>query len=229
MTPDEYFSRFPYFVYPQAEALAVAVDPAEAETLRRRVAANVGDTLALRGLVGMDPPEFASFYPDQSDPDLSTEDTIDSFLHRFGGRQGAAVGQTDALPMAPAADYASMLDRLEEEADAPMPADATSSAIDSFLDSCSAPKPVRQTAAAVNSPEAEGAAVVVPPAEAVPEVSAEQAASALTETMARMMIKERNYGKALEIIETLRERNPGKAPIFDDQIRFLRKLIRNGR
>ena len=52
-------------------------------------------------------------------------------------------------------------------------------------------------------------------------------ASALTEGFAKLMIKNGNYAKALEIIETLYLNNPEKSVYFADQIRFLRKLILN--
>lgn len=41
------------------------------------------------------------------------------------------------------------------------------------------------------------------------------------------MIKNRNYGKALEIIQAISLNNPGKSAYFADQIRFLKKLIIN--
>ena len=51
--------------------------------------------------------------------------------------------------------------------------------------------------------------------------------SSLTESLARVMIKNRNYKKALEIISELSLKNPEKSIYFADQIRFLRKLIIN--
>ena len=56
----------------------------EAQKLARRITANVGDYASLRLILGIDPPEFARFYPDMEVATPSTLDTIDSFLDKFG-------------------------------------------------------------------------------------------------------------------------------------------------
>ena len=48
-----------------------------------------------------------------------------------------------------------------------------------------------------------------------------------TETLARIYIKQGRYQKALDIIQRLSERLPGKNAYFADQVRFLEKLIIN--
>ncbi len=47
----------------------------------------------------------------------------------------------------------------------------------------------------------------------------------LSESLARIMIKNGNYQKALEIITEISLNNPKKSVYFADQIRFLKKLI----
>ena len=47
----------------------------------------------------------------------------------------------------------------------------------------------------------------------------------LSESLARIMIKNGNYQKALEIITEISLNNPKKSIYFADQIRFLKKLI----
>ena len=46
-----------------------------------------------------------------------------------------------------------------------------------------------------------------------------------TETLAKIYIKQKKYGRALEIIQALSAANPKKNSYFADQIRFLEKLI----
>ena len=49
----------------------------------------------------------------------------------------------------------------------------------------------------------------------------------LTESLAKIYIKQRRYSKALEIIKKLSLKYPEKNIYFADQIRFLEKLIIN--
>ena len=51
--------------------------------------------------------------------------------------------------------------------------------------------------------------------------------SCLTETLARIYIKQKRYDKALQIIKNLSLKYPEKNVYFADQIRFLEKLIIN--
>ncbi len=77
--------RYPYFIYPAVMQLRAGSLPLEEEErLRAIVAANVGDQAALRLMLGYDPDEFGAFYPDMGVPELSTDDTIDTFLDNFG-------------------------------------------------------------------------------------------------------------------------------------------------
>lgn len=72
----------PYYIIPDIERFPEASGE-ERSRLARRIAAAVGDPVALRAILGVDPAEFASFYPDMALPDLSTGETIDAFIDRF--------------------------------------------------------------------------------------------------------------------------------------------------
>ena len=69
--------KYPYFIVPAIERLPEATGE-ERLALVRRIAAAVGDPVALRAIIGIDPEEFMEFYPDMKSPELTTGDTIDS-------------------------------------------------------------------------------------------------------------------------------------------------------
>ncbi len=168
-----YSSEYPYFIYPAVMALRNGVDNPEEETrLRRIVAANVGDIPALRLMLGIDPEDFASFYPNLSAPTLSTVDTISSFLNRFGGEEAPLPTAAAEIPL--------------PEEDIPLYDEAT------VTEQPETPEPL-------------------PP----------------TEQNAYILIKNRDYQGALEIIQQLSLNNSEKSIYFADQIRFLKKLIVN--
>lgn len=197
----EDLDKYPYFIYPAVKALRE--DSPESETavrLRRLIAANVGDIPSLRLMLGADPEEFAEFYPDLLPPSLSTTDTIDSFLSRFGNPDLPT--PRAAAEIVPDVNYALPLE--DDDNAGTMPeteADATSSAIDAFLS-------------------------IVPPATA-PKAQNTTPEGPPTQVMANILIKNHDYQKALEIIQQLILINPEKSVYFADQIRFLRKLIFN--
>ncbi len=191
------FRKYPYYLYPAIEALPESRGE-ERQRLLRRIAAGVGPMESLRTLVGIDPDEFRDFYGEYEKPDLTTEDTIDEFIEKFGGKNAPSPEVPEEVPIeAPAVDYASQLLQMEE---APMPEDDTASLLDSFLKPEQAPKPKP----------------IENPAE---PVIGEQA-------LVKIMVKNGNYQKALEIITELNLKNPKKSVYFADQMRFLQKLIR---
>ena len=113
--------KYPYYIYPDVIALKEGnyADEAEADRLRRRIAANVGDVNALRIILGVDPEDFAHFYPDMTKTEMSTNDTIDTFLSQFGKEDmlmsRAAVEIPDETVAAPAAP-ASTTQKSDQEA-----------------------------------------------------------------------------------------------------------------
>lgn len=249
--------QYPYFINPDIDALPSA-SAEERTRLVRRIAACVGDEATLRTLIGIDPAEFASFYPDMQSPQLSTEATIDSFINRFASEQAAEAPEIEELVVAPAVDYATML---ESEADDSEDSDftdsgsdpdsdstdSTASLIDSFLKAIPPKSPKSQAKSkSPAKPQAQAAPTI--PAEAEdqanpdsvvsgaegsqpePKSAAPEAAkpdSSLSEALFRLMVKNGNYTKALEIINELSLNNPKKSIYFAYQMRFLKKLIKN--
>ena len=77
--------EYPYYIVSRVEEYK-KLDPnsEKAKKLSRLIAANVGDYASLRLILGIDPPEFARFYPDMETSTPTTMDTIDTFLDKFG-------------------------------------------------------------------------------------------------------------------------------------------------
>lgn len=202
-----------YFIYPALKRLQTTTDEEEKQELRRLLGASVGNVNALRIAVGIDPEEFAEFYPDMRKPELSTVDTISEFTATYG-KEGAAPAD---LPMMPECDYAATFAESLEEL--PAAADDTSNTIDAFLN---AMNPAGKQPAATQAPEP------AKPEQTQPAESRESSPK-LSESLAAMMIRNGNYSKALEILTAIRNNNPEAPYYIADQIRFLRKAIALGK
>lgn len=200
--------KYPYYIYPAIQELPEATGE-ERERLLRRISVGVSTMSALRTVTGIDPEEFRDFYGELDKPELSTDDTISEFIDKFGdSRYADARVQEDEVPVAPpAVDYASQLAAREE---LPMEGDETADLLNSFLDMTPAPTPNKGKASSATETKKE----TPPPAPALGE-----------EALAKIMVKNGNYRKALEIITDLNLKNPKKSVYFADQIRFLQKLI----
>ncbi len=212
--------KYPYFINPDIDALQTATGK-ERDRLTRRIAACVGDEAALRAIIGIDPAEFARFYPDMTSPELSTEDTISYFISRFSSEKAADTPEVEEIIAAPAVDYASLIDDDPSDS-ADTPADATSDLISSFLQAVPPKRPSQSRRAAADPGPL--------PAEQTPQTDnghQQTEDSALSEALFRLMVKNKNYRKALEIITELSLNNPKKSIYFAYQIRFLKKLIKN--
>ena len=215
--------EYPYYVIPDIEALPAAAGE-ERLRLARRIAVLVGDNAALREILGIDPAEFSEFYPDMMKPDLSTADTIDSFLDKYGdpmAPHSKEVKQVEELVPLPPADYdlsaiesdPLIVNNTNENSD-----DDTASLLKSFL------SPEKEKSAPDHS---EKEKYIAKPEKSDNEPEKTKDVPQLSESLARAMIKNGNYSKALEIITDLSLKNPKKSIYFADQIRFLKKLILN--
>ncbi|MDE7409976.1 MAG: hypothetical protein K2N09_08130 [Muribaculaceae bacterium] len=197
--------KYPYYIIPDIEALSTERDLRKLRLHRRRIAASVGDPDALRSILGDASEDFRDFYGTSELPVLSTDDTIDSFLEKFGSAAVEHQEQDDpVVPVAPPVmDYAAMLEQeaRDEGIEDLAEGDATLGAIDAFLSKQPAPR--------------------IRPKK---DIKDEEKPS-LTESFAKIMIKNGNYSRALEIITEISLNNPEKSIYFADQIRFLKKVI----
>lgn len=191
---------YPYYIIPAIEELPESSGEKRL-TLIRRIAAAIGDPTALRAIIGIDPREFLDFYPDIRQSDLTTDETIDNFLEKFAPASMNASAGPDELVYAPAVPYdLSQLENLPEISSAPLIPETET--------------PVRKSA-----PKAEHKDKALTDTESPSE-------PLLSESLAKIMIKNGNYQKAIEIITEISLNNPKKSVYFADQIRFLKKLIK---
>ncbi len=224
---EESFRRYPYYIYPALSALAVATQEQRA-ILVRRIAAAVGDEATLRTAIGIDPAEFADFYPDMKAPELSTSETIDTFISTFSSEKRASAPDIYNIVAAPAIDYAA-------SDSVPLPgadSDSTADLLNSFLGT----KPKTPGPAPEPTPEPAPEPAMQPAHQqdtepddkpSVETISSPGYESNLSEALLKVMIKKGNYSKALEIINELSLNNPKKSIYFADQKRFLKKLMLN--
>lgn len=217
----ETLKEHPTCVLPAAMCLhagAPDASPRERESLIRAVALGCADRIAMSDLADLSGQDWATMYPPLDLPkQKTTQDAISVFIETYGH----ASPEEDALleklifnPLAP--DYF-------QDTDAPLdPAD-----------------PLALPPELMPSPEPEASPAIAEehdtePATPMAEDEAEKTAESheepsLMESLAKIYIKQRRYGRALEIINNLSLKYPEKSVYFADQIRFLRKLVANQR
>ena len=102
----------PYFLYPLLQQLRQHPEGPEADALRLRIAANVGDPEALYALIGEQHPELAT--GGASSP--TADSTIDSFIEKFSRPSRRMASR---ITPAPASDYFSTTERLSDDEERP--------------------------------------------------------------------------------------------------------------
>lgn len=230
----------PYFFLPALKLLRskTHVDEETRKLFAGRIMLSVTSREDLYDMLGDDAGRFEDFYPAQKQEPMTTNRTIDTFLDRFGPGDEREMAALTKMILNPTPDYAAVLAAEEATQDGSKATtdnnDDDMSRINRFLESNPLPQPKRQDPADANTGNRDTTSR--PPAEekqdtatalAQPAPSQPQPATQLTESLARVMIKNRNYTKALEIITGLSLNNPEKSVYFADQIRFLKKLIIN--
>ena len=165
-----------------------------------------GDRKALFTLLEGAEQTWHDLYPDEKEkPETDAFGLIDSFLASRSSELGR---ETELYPEA---SY--RFDDAETPAAAPV--ENSFALVDAFLDASPEEKePQAPVIAVAEKPENEDS----------DELKDEEF---LTESLAKIYIKQRRYAKALEIIRKLSLKYPEKNIYFADQIRFLEKLIIN--
>ncbi len=216
-TLDAVRNEYPYFVVPAILYLQQnkgKLDKDVKEEVLRSLALAFPDRTILHDLVGDDAGRFNGFYPPQEEaPTPDTDTTITSFLDRYGGNDDKELELLDRLifnPVPP--DYSQVLEQEGVATDSNDPLAKAAEAFDNILAQAKPQVPQEQ-------PKVE-------PEELVKEPEAADD-SMLSESLAKIFIKQGKYTKALEIIKNISLKFPEKSIYFADQIRFLQKLILN--
>lgn len=221
----------PWFVLPAAVMLRRAADLSadEVKRLSARVAINTPGSEAIAGLIDRDSELWQRFYPADDTPARpDTTDAIATFLDTYGhGSSPEDDALLERLIFNPQPDYASVLEATYGPA-TDKPADDRTARIDSFLANPGATSPVQP---APPAPPAVSAPSVAPeaPAPAPSPAPTAPGDSPLSESLAKIYIRQRRYDKAYEIISNLNLNFPEKSAYFADQLRFLQKLMLNSR
>lgn len=235
---DELLARHPYYTLPAVIAIRQAqTSPAAArqipDTLLRRTALSLHSHADMTRIFGQEFSIFDNFYPDEQRHTPGTMDTIDTFLSTFGQADPHETDALEKLIFSSTPDYGAVL-AAEERGSLPTAEDindpslsAQDKLINSFIaaNHTSAPAPVgKPVPAATFTPQTDKQTNPAPsPAPRAKRADSPQ----LTESLVKILIKNRNYSKAIEIISELHLNNPKKSAYFADQIRFLKKLIIN--
>ncbi len=216
-------SQSPAFVYPLILRLRHPhpdLSQEEVAASVQRIALSIPDPARLRIL--LDPEgtgEFDRFYPaTRASATPSTDDTIAQFLSTYGHSDPEEDELLNRLIFNPVpADYALSLDDSTPTAAGN---DEQTSLIDAFISSHPEELPAEKPAKpSPGKPETEAAAE---PVAASPTI---QQGDLLSQSLAKIFIKQGHYRQAYEIIHSLSLNYPEKSIYFADQLRFLRKLI----
>ncbi len=228
---------FPCFTLPETLYLKRSADAEESEARTKsleNLALRVTDKQAFVASVDMNEAERSRFYPAEAPAaEMTTDDAIDTFLQRYGSSSPEEEALLEKLIFNPVAEYAGVL---EASLPAVEPADEQDRMIDAFLHSSdrkNVPEPdatVAQTDDIAQSESAVASGQTVADKEAAHAAEPESPApktGLLSESLAKIFIKQRRYSRAYEILSGLSLNYPEKSIYFADQLRFLQKLIIN--
>ncbi|MCM1004913.1 MAG: hypothetical protein NC402_01300 [Prevotella sp.] len=233
----ELLRQYPYFILPLLQAAKAngldSLPEVRRTPLLQRLSICFNSQQGLSRALGEQAPLFDNFYPDERVSTPDTMDTIDTFLSNFGASNPNETEALEKLIFSGTPDYGAVL-AAEEKNSVPSSeelADPNLSEqeklINSFIAANHSPAPPLRQEKNEKPAEIKKSEKQNNEKPAVEKSAKNPETAPLTESLVRILIKNRNYSKAIEIISELSLNNPKKSIYFADQIRFLRKLIIN--
>lgn len=195
--------------------------------VRNKVALAAADRHTL--LVAKYGDEWSKFYPEAPlETPHETVDVIDTFLRTYGSCTPEEEAQLERLIFNPTPDYAELLARQEQQELPDADEDGAPGSQDALINAFIRSQHPKST---VEHEE------IAPEPEEDEEKDKEKTIhrpehtddSLLSESLAKIFIKQGRYERAYEIISGLNLKFPKKSAYFADQLRFLQKLIINKR
>ena len=208
--------QYPFFVLPLELLLRnypESFDDKSRLEAMKKIASKSSDPEAFFKMESPDSSMFDHFYPDPEKKTMSTGDAITTFLETYGEEDPGESAMLERLIFNPVGDWSTRLEMEELDADKTIKEeefqpDDTLRRIDSFISAHrqETSQPVQSRTDKKSQPK---------PA----------ADSLLSQSLAKIYIKQHRYDKAYEIISQLSLNYPEKSCYFADQLRFLRKLM----
>lgn len=220
--------RYPYFALPGVELLKKYGDKLDAnkrDNLKFHLAVVTGDREAL--FEQTEGAEFEDIYPKETPkPPVTTENALDTFFAKYGTASDTENALLEKLIFNPTPEYAEILAASDDVSQTDTPEEGSlEDCIDKFVNSRKAAPTINIKDCRPTENETKPTIQTSPKISQPVNIQQVSNNSTLSESLAKIFIKQGRYERAFEIISNLSLNNPKKSIYFADQLRFLQKLI----
>lgn len=222
---------YPYFLPAMVMRMQDgSLTDSQRQQLLADAATTIGNREDLFYLVGNDGSAIRIHNTETDNKTKSTMDTISHFLDTFGNNDDAETRALEQRIFNPTPDYAQLLAKEEEKSEPEENGEESEHdrLINKFI-TRSRQQSGRFPSTADNDADRQADEVAEEVARAPKPTApvADDDPSLLSESLAKIYIRQHKFAKALEIIQSLSLNYSEKSIYFADQIRFLKKLIEN--